>query len=993
MPSMPRKQQGLKAGPRKDADSRSRHSKGCTPAAADRAPPSSCGLSEDAGCKEVSLKALYEHALSLPDNAPINDFEQVVNTLRTSIQGGGEGESSVNECVARICFVLFEKLLLKKEDDLVCLVAQVLSDHLCGVDLSRHMASFLSIENSGVLVEKILPEESTQVFLEIFATHKDPVVLRNCAVALPLIYDRSPQQVDIGAASALLESEHAFVRSCYLEVVFRFIAKQAGRGSYEVLSSSVRVIAERVMDINYIVRARALSLLAQLFENNVVQEPEENEVLLASAGRIIDKTQIVRKKAMRLCCTVLCSRSCSTHRPLGESDSGGLERAMACVLKNIDLLLQSSCRGEVDEICELLRVSYLCGVPGTVDVFSSLFHHTVHDKEAFERVLFNLADFLSSLMDRKFEFLLRLRPTVSLEIVIRELARRKVFRDDTFRRVFGMVRSGVQNALHFLSCSIKYIYADTEQVLELMNFISSAFFGSKDEKELAGSVVMYRSMLDILISFRNKDLNSDIVSVLVKNYVKMNFFDYEISEKTMRLCFMSGIGYEKNIHGLVRAICSKNVNRLKILFAVGCIALEQARLIDMIELRAKRLKANLGHVVPREIKERRRSINASRMSIQPRVSDAIETQDAVRNIMEKPEDEISDILFFVKEREMLFGDSLLQPFVPLVIDGCGDEDEEVQNVAYLSLLKCMSVSSEFFEKHMGLFLSGLVHRNHRVRNNCVVAMHDYFVSYNFLLERHLGSLVCTLYDTEQSVRVNAILILFDLLAKNVVRPRGCGTKLAGLLVDEDETVARMSLLLFQKIVKNENMAASILYESLLYGDAQRLKEILVILLPVVTEKVREACFVKLLKYRESKGDILKFYLQHACFAEKFVAEMSTFDDFNELRKELAFLQVHDIVVVKAICDSANATYELWQQVWSTSLPENELVVSVHKQHQGGQKFCSFARASPACAACDVHWRPGGCGGSHRAGAYFCGSDKCARTRIRPELHSLLFRDP
>eukprot|EP00866_Antonospora_locustae_P001679 jgi/Antlo1/1679/97 len=856
---------------------------------ADRGTVSHLELFKGTYTTEESLKALYKFSLSLPENTLTDSIEDVVNILRTS--DFGKQENNINEYVVRICFVLFEKLLgIKNTNEHVCLVSQVLSDHLWGVNLIEHVTSFLSIENSGMLLEKILPEEGISAFLRVFAMNKDPVVLRNCAIALPLIYDRSPEQLDIGAASFLLESEHAFVRSCYLEVAFRYAMNQANKGNCEAMCKSTRIIAERVVDISYTVRAKALYLLAQIIESNVVPEDVSEDILLSSVDRIIDKTQVVRKRAIRLYCAALCSRKYNVngqnkkHYEGRPAESEIFLKAIVHALANVDLLLQSNNKSEVVETCELLKLCYLHGISAAESVFNNLFHYTVHDKDAFEVVLFSIAEFLSSLRDRKFEFLFKLRPTVSLGIVIHELARRRVFKDDTFQIVFSMVRSGVQNALYFLSCSVKHIYADAEHVLELMNFISEAFFNSKDEDELAQSVSMYRSMLDILISFRNKELNSEIVSVLVKNYVKMNFFDYEISEKTIRLCFMSGTGYEKNIHGLVRAICSKNVNRLKVLFSVGCIALEQARLIDVIEQRAKNMKANLGHVIPSEIKERRRSINASRMSIQPKISDAVETQDALRNIIEKPEDEISDILFFVKEREMLFGNSLLQPFIALLIDGCKDEDYEVQNVAYLSLLKCMSVSSEFFEKYMGLFLSGLVHKNYRVRNNCVIAMHDYFISYNFLLERHLGSLICTLYDVEQSVRISSILIIFDLLIKNVLRPRGCGSKLSSLLVDEDETVARMSLLLFQKVVKNENMIASIFYESLLYGEAERLKNIMVILLPIISEKVKEACFVKLLKYRESKGDILKLYLQNACFTEKFVTEMSTFEDFNKLRK-------------------------------------------------------------------------------------------------------------
>lgn len=846
---------------------------------------------------QKSLRVVYKFVLSLTEDFSFKLAEEIVGAAKKLARTTSEDplEEGADEEVLQICFALFEKIaLLKKGNEFVDLVFEIVGGKLEGANLSTHLVALLSVENSGAILERIVCESNIRDFLHVSLTHKDATVLKNCASLLPALYDKFPQHVDTKKYAVLLDSEHAFLRSCYLEILLKDVLAKVRENSHDTICDTILAISQRTIDTNYIVRAKALSLLAQIFEKKAMPNEIRNSVLEMAIERVVDKTQIVRKKALRLCCVALMNHPFHMNGASLEKirdadnqyakDLNQFHDVMASALKCVDYLLKLNCRSEIDEVCEFLKLCYFYKVSAATKTFELLFHYTSHDREALDRIIHHLADLFSRAKSRRFEFFSEFGHSDALEIVIKELARRRVFKEDTFDSIFATVRAGMRKSFYFLSCSVKYLDVDSAKILELVDFVSNVFFTSKSEAELQENIVLYRNMLDMLVNFKDKELNSELIAVLVKNYAKMNFFDHEISEKTLKICFKSGHDYEKNLSGLLKVICTKNVNRLKVLHAIGCIALEQGNIIDAMETKAKKMKSTFGQVVPVEVRERRRSINVSRMSLQARVSDAIEAQAALDNIIDKPEDEIADILFFVKEREVLFGNSLLQPFVAFLISGCKDADADVQNVAYLSLLKCMAISSEFFEKNIALFFAGLAHDNYKIRNNCIVAMHDYFVSYNFLLERQMAVLFDTLYDTASVVRASAVLVIFDLLAKNVIKPKGCSQKLSRLLVDRDEAIAAAALALFQKISKNENMIATIFYESLLYVDFDAIKKILLALLPLVSEKVKETCFAKLLRYRETKSDVLRFYLHSANFAERFVAEMSAFEDFNELRK-------------------------------------------------------------------------------------------------------------
>ena len=92
-------------------------------------------------------------------------------------------------------------------------------------------------------------------------------------------------------------------------------------------------------------------------------------------------------------------------------------------------------------------------------------------------------------------------------------------------------------------------------------------------------------------------------------------------------------------------------------------------------------------------------------------------------LTDKREEEIADFFFYIKEREMLYGDgSILSIFKEIVERMCMPIDDNVQVVTYTSLYKLMCISSEFIIDHYEIFIQSLQNSYPRIRVNSVVAI-------------------------------------------------------------------------------------------------------------------------------------------------------------------------------------------------------------------------------------------------------------------------------
>lgn len=784
----------------------------------------------------------------------------------------------------KIMFMILEKLAGSKEDPFAKQVCEIVLQNTN--DLMIPLKNLLKIEGSFPIFEHLLNEKNFQIFVSIFKTEKNLKSLKNCAMILPMKYEF----VDLETLN-LEDNELVFIRSTFLEIIFKkFLIER----DLKLLA----VLVGRLMDVHFSIRIKVLNLLKSIVDMNFLEIDQINFIFRNSISRIVDKTQFTRKAAINVCLSIL---SCDVATSLSSSNPGMFsshktEKDFSSNLNseenrnqeflglinssidNLNMLIRANInRTELCSAMDYLKMCYSLGISSVLESYKIIFSMNSH----LELTIDHLKEIL--LKTKSYDFLLKFEPSINLEIIIRELSKNYILKSENFTKFYEAISNKVENSIFLLSCIIRHLNFTIDQMKMIINLIVNEFFLSRDKDELIKNIKAYRDLLNLILNYDNKKLNQQIIALLIKNLIKMNFYDNLICGRTIKICFKTGLEYDQNIKKILKIISIKNVHKLKLISIIGDIAIEEMNLIDFLQIKAKKLKGNAlaGNTIPNEVKERRRSINASRMSYN-RLSEGMDV--LMKNIINKEEDEILDILFYIKERELLFNnDALLFPYVSYIINNIYNEDVEVQKTCYQSVYKFMLVSSEFFEKNINIFFSGLKHKNYVVRNNSVIMLRDFFINYNFILERHSILIFDVLYDTNELVRTNGLMILFDLLLKNVIKPKGIGFKITKLLVDENQNIRNIVLCLFKRLSGNETMIASIFYETLLYCNVQEIKPILMLILPYLTDKVKEVCFTKLLRYKDNRGEVLKFYLDNANFSDKYCKEMSSFKDFTELR--------------------------------------------------------------------------------------------------------------
>ena len=151
----------------------------------------------------------------------------------------------------------------------------------------------------------------------------------------------------------------------------------------------------------------------------------------------------------------------------------------------------------------------------------------------------------------------------------------------------------------------------------------------------------------------------------------------------------------------------------QLLFIVGHIAIKQIVHLELCELDFKRRKAE---------KEKTKTLSAS-----PSKTATVD-QDELDLIGGTTEDDFTEAMAQIRERELLYGDnSLLSNFGPLGTEICSNNtaynDDDLQAAATLCMAKLMCVSSEFCETNLPLLITILERSQNAVtRSNVVIAL-------------------------------------------------------------------------------------------------------------------------------------------------------------------------------------------------------------------------------------------------------------------------------
>lgn len=248
----------------------------------------------------------------------------------------------------------------------------------------------------------------------------------------------------------------------------------------------------------------------------------------------------------------------------------------------------------------------------------------------------------------------------------------------------------------------------------------------------------------------------------------------------------------------------------QLLFIVGHVAIKQIVHLELCEQDFKRRKAEKEKISGGD-KQKSTGPNPSPTKKgAKRTSAAQEEQDELDLIAGTTEDDFTEAIAHIRERELLYGpQSLLSNFGPLVAEICGENttyaDSMLQSQAALCLAKLMCVSSEYCEKNLGLLLTILERsKDPVVRSNLVVALGDMAVCFNHLLDEQTDFLYRRLNDREASVKRTCLMTLTFLILAGQVKVKGQLSEMAKCLEDNDKNIADMSRMFFSELATKDN---------------------------------------------------------------------------------------------------------------------------------------------------------------------------------------------
>ncbi|KAF4629390.1 hypothetical protein G7Y89_g8762 [Cudoniella acicularis] len=234
----------------------------------------------------------------------------------------------------------------------------------------------------------------------------------------------------------------------------------------------------------------------------------------------------------------------------------------------------------------------------------------------------------------------------------------------------------------------------------------------------------------------------------------------------------------------------------QLLFIVGHVAIKQIVHLELCELDFKRRKADTEKNKP--------------AAEAPADKAAKEAADDLDMIGGTTEDDFTEAITHIRERELLYGEnSLLANFGPLVSEICSNnttyKDRNLQAAATLCLAKLMCVSSEYCEANLPLLITILERSKDPItRSNVVIALGDMAVCFNHLIDENTDFLYRRLNDKDASVKRTCLMTLTFLILAGQVKVKGQLGEMAKCLEDEDKRIADLSRMFFTELSTKDN---------------------------------------------------------------------------------------------------------------------------------------------------------------------------------------------
>ncbi|ELA46745.1 hypothetical protein VCUG_01771 [Vavraia culicis subsp. floridensis] len=688
----------------------------------------------------------------------------------------------------------------------------------------------------------------------------------------------------------LMDSELFVFRSCCLEILFNLIFVYKNEGNIEGINEFTETLLDRLLDVNHFVRAKAIQVLTSLVEQQAVTLKLKNKVIENVVLRIEDKAVIVRKKALNFCTMIIknhpfvANRYLRVERKVNEELLSENEKMyvqdlkiFVAQMKKVIWLVQDifGClKTEIGDIVEFMKLAVFYKLDGSLELVTFLCE-TVEAKQRM-LVLQAFIDLLNSLKaeDDVLELLDHITPNF-----LKVMNKKKIIERETVKALLLKFKNGIDvvrtTRLLKNMCYKRYEDNILEKAAEML-------LSDEIKEEYVSS---YKNVLNT-VSIRPSTAD---VKCGISNLVLTKVVDFEMIDATVRMLYKMP-DPEPLCQLLLEKLCTENKNLAKIIYTVGAVAINESFFIDKLEKKVPKIH------VPKEIREKRKSFNVTRTSFRQSINFSMhekdlsssfdmsvhQSQDIIDGqvgLKDKTSDEIADILFYIKEREILYGSgSILAPFIKIVVENCKTEDLNV--VAYTSMYRMMAVSSEFFLGHFSYFISGLKSTNTLVRYNSLVAMADFILLYNSYVEKYSYLLFDKLFDESENVVKLALFIIYHLVSSKILKIKGYGAVLCRLYRTQHGDIVKSLLI---SLSSDENTVASIFYEVMM-GENEGDMEIIQFIKGLVKDKTKENLFLKILqrfKKEERMGDVFLGQLYgNLSFGVKSVCDMRMNEVFN-----------------------------------------------------------------------------------------------------------------
>nr|XP_013180933.1 unnamed protein product [Papilio xuthus] len=499
------------------------------------------------------------------------------------------------------------------------------------------------------------------------------------------------------------------------------------------------------------------------------------------------------------------------------------------ILNKVTIYLNSQISGDLQVFIEFIKLCLYYEIEGSREAFEMIFDFVLEGEEDSLSTCFS--DIIVRLKMRKispYSFLKQFiySNSPSFNQILKVLYKKRIIDNDFYFNVVDLFLKGID----LLECSylLRNIPKQIEEDLfyNLLKYTTGVLFSVQDSESLSEALKVYCNVLKIRVKRTggnvkgsnsskveggskvdkdtggndNKDnggnepnldnnpnitnLNSTITTLIIKNLAKMVFFDYQTVQVSIQSLYSLSKNPEESVSQLLSTLSLKNVNSLKLIYSVGCIGVLHLEYLDKLENLAKKKKTKMDTIIPEDIKERRRSINASRLSINSNIEMSILNEMSIgesnyngdiseimvnkrkkRNTIlnsnkfnfDQDLSDISDFFFFIKEKDLLYNkDALLYGYSKDIPKYCKEGNDKIQEVSYLTLFKLMCLSSEYFLEHKDLLKSSFKHPNPKIRANSVIAMGDFLLYYNSITEDLSQLLFMNLYDKDLIVKRNTL---------------------------------------------------------------------------------------------------------------------------------------------------------------------------------------------------------------------------------------------